>query len=125
MNDQTFKLYIHISNEAKSELDSCIKVKKFRSKREYIERLIHDDFNRLKDTETSPDFQPQNVKLDLIIRLLKPLLEQAYLARGLSAHNAIILLSNVPQNRTEAEARELVKKGVASMLETLKQEVNF
>lgn len=125
MNDQTFKLYIHISNEAKSELDACIKDKNFRSKREYIERLIHDDFNRLKDTKSIPDFQPQNVKLDYIIKLLKPILEQAYLSRGLAAHNAIILLSNVPHNRTEVEARELVKAGVSSMLETLKQEAKF
>ena len=125
MDNQKARLYLHLSKDAKSTLETCVKERKFRSIRDYIERLIYDDFNRLKDAETSPDFQPQNVKLDYIIKLLKPVLEQAYLARGLAAHNAIILLSNVPQNRTEAEARELVKAGVASMLETLKQEAKF
>ena len=127
MKEQISKLYLDISKDVEIALKTCMNERKFRTKREYVERLILDDFNRLNEQSLRPEYQPQTIKLDQIFNLLKPILEQAYLARGLAAHNAIILLSKSEENQktSQENARDLVKKGVVSMLENLKKEVNF
>jgi hypothetical protein len=56
-----------LSPEADMYLKAGQKARNFRTERDYVERLILDDFYRLNESSTSPEFQPQTIKLDQII----------------------------------------------------------
>ena len=108
-----------ISKTSDEALKACVKKRDFRTEREFIERLILEEFERQQRGQTGPESSQVIDLLNLLVSLLKPTLEHTFITQRLAYHNAIHLLMDY-----EKTTLEKAKTNVSEFIERAKEKFN-
>jgi hypothetical protein len=110
--DKILKQFL-ITKEADIALKACIKARSFRTEREYVERLIFEDFERLGKREQS-DGHNVSEKIETILSLVTTNFKYEILTKKLLT-NLLFLVNtqahvDPSQKKTESETVERLQK---------------
>lgn len=124
--DKIMKQYL-MSRDVDEALKVCVKKRSHRTEREFIERLIMEEFERLQRGQTGPESAQIVDRLDYIKALLIPILEHIYITRQLSFFSAKILktLPDQVKKIPEEQVAEFFKTAMEKAMINLKNEVGY